>query len=209
MKNGARLDETTAVAPVVETFARYEVTPVEKPGVGRYAGRLARTPALRFLIAKPGDELDDQVRDKLEQLVCAAVACGYANTVNMESSAGEDFKPRTTPDLEPLWAFWITHLYGDDFLKEAGFDRSAHLAPIREQGDVALSSGLKALGLLPRLRRRTRISVLGMTYGQAGATLRAAQCEAVLSDDRMHSDQLAQTTNLWPLRSGPPSPRSG
>jgi hypothetical protein len=96
MKNAARVAEAAAVARVVETFARYEVAPLEKPGVGRYAGGLALSPALRFLITKPGDELDEQVRDKLEQPVCAAVGWGYAIAVTMEGSAGQDFKPRTT-----------------------------------------------------------------------------------------------------------------
>jgi hypothetical protein len=67
-------------------------------------------------------------------------------------------------------------------------------------GDLACVAGdLRAIGVLPRLRGRTRLAVLGQVYGEAGAVLRMAQSATIVPDESLEQDLLARATNLWPL----------
>jgi hypothetical protein len=52
--------------------------------------------------------------------------------------------------------------------------------------------------VLPRMGKRTRLNLLGRTYGEAGALLRYVHTGA-LSEDRLREDPFAQVTMHWPL----------
>jgi len=107
---------------------------------------------------------------------------------------------RRDPPLDALWAFWVTHLYDTDLFAAEEIDE-AIARDMRGVAERIFVEGLRELGLLPRIRRRARVAVLGQVYGQAGAVLRMAQSETVISDERLESDLIARATNLWPLSS--------
>ena len=190
----ARIEEAAAVTPCVDRVIEYELwPPTHGKGVGRY-GPVSLSPPLGQLLGpKRINSLDADQFETLVASVTDALAIGYASMTGVESD-GSGFTPTSDVVASDVWKLWVVRLHSDD-LDRLGIPEDVQ-SGIRNMASAQLTGGLKTLKLLPRMRKRMRLGVLGQLYGKAGMMLRLVQSTFGQIDP---SEDLWQLTNQWPF----------
>jgi hypothetical protein len=195
-----RLDEAAVVAPCVSRFATAEILPDDpRPAIGRYADRrIGLSRSIGHLLQKRIAGATDETRAALRNLVLDAVAVGYTASIDAEGaaiSAGGDpthFEIRMDRTPEDIWNWWVVSFSGDG----AGAIDTRFRRNVQDISVKRVTDGLRELGFLPPMGRRTKLVATAGTYANAGLLLRVGQSNN-LTDEGFFGTW-RHVTSRWP-----------
>lgn len=200
-----RVREANLVDSLVRKFADYELRP-STHGAPRAIGMARIGPPLGQVLGKAWRGADHRTTEGARGAIVAALAAGYGYLASLELDVGPQHGPvRLVADrsVEAIWAFWVSN-FREPILKEFGVPTDVMTA-MRDIAESELLRGLDRVGLKPRLRRRTRLGILGITYGDAGAALRMSQTTAITDARLSQGGRLGLTIDItdilerWPI----------
>jgi hypothetical protein len=174
-----RIQEADRVDPLVRQYAEYELQP---PACGplRSIGAARVEPPLGRVLERWLGGADDETVRGVAEAVIRAIASGYGSLALLEPEAPERLGPIKLVggrNARNIWAFWVSN-FRRHVLKEFGLQQN-FMKRVHHIAASEILSGLDRVGIKPRVHGRTRLGVLGRTYGDAGAILRLAQTNVV------------------------------
>jgi hypothetical protein len=187
-KDPVRLAEAAVVEPVAHAFARAELRPRTKKGLGIYGPNLVKALGHQLGQKSVARLTPEQGLGALHA-IRAALAAGYVGFMVLEPD--NPFSLRSDPDLRRVWAVSIINFRGNG-ARVLGLT-DPYIASFADRAEAAFLAELQRARVIER--RKARIGQLGRYYSHAGALMRAAQTDIDLP---IETELFTATLEHWP-----------